>query len=128
MHHRGKVLLLRRKNPPNKGRWALPGGLVEIAEDTAEAALREVKEETGLEVEIEELLDVVSDIHRDASGRVRYHYVLVDYAARARSFKVTLNEESSEYGWFTPSTAVGMNLSENTRDCIQRFAARASLP
>jgi ADP-ribose pyrophosphatase YjhB (NUDIX family) len=73
-----KVLLIKRKNPPNEGRWALPGGLVELGERVQDAVVREVKEGTGLEVVLEGLLDVATDIHLDERSRPRYHYVLVD--------------------------------------------------
>ena len=76
------MLLLKRRFPPNQGRWAIPGGLVELGESVTEAALREVKEETGLEIKIESLLDVATDVHHDPAGRIKYHYVLVDYVAR----------------------------------------------
>lgn len=63
-----KIVLVKRKNPPYKGWWALPGGIVEYGETVEEAVKREVKEETGLEVEIERLVNVYSDPNRDPRG------------------------------------------------------------
>ncbi len=64
----GKVLLIKRKNEPFKGRWALPGGFVEYGETVEEAALREVKEETGMDARIKKLVGVYSDPDRDPRG------------------------------------------------------------
>lgn len=64
----GKVVLVRRKNPPYQGMFALPGGFVEIGETTENAVLRELKEETGLSAEIVKLLGVYSDPDRDPRG------------------------------------------------------------
>jgi 8-oxo-dGTP diphosphatase len=78
---RGRVLLIRRGNEPLKGAWSIPGGLLELGEELAEGVRRELKEETGLDVEPLEILAVFDRIFRDGP-RVRYHYVIVDYACR----------------------------------------------
>ncbi|MBI3840853.1 MAG: NUDIX hydrolase [Thaumarchaeota archaeon] len=126
--HRGPtVLLLKRKFPPNEGKWAIPGGLVELGESTQLAALREVEEETGLSVELEGLLDVSSDIHSGVHGTPRFHYVLVDYAARAPAGRVELNGESSAFGWFTHSETRRLRMSEGTRQVLDLFFRRLQL-
>ncbi len=114
-------MLLKRKNPPNQGKWALPGGLVELGEEVQDAAVREVKEETGLSVLLEALLDVITDVHLDEKGRIRYHYILVDYAAKPSRGKVSLNSESAAGGWFTPEQIRRMEVSKNTMRCVENF-------
>ena len=121
VHREGRVLLLRRKNPPNRGRWALPGGLVELGETVQDAAKREVLEETGLRVGIVGLLDVQTDLHRDRKGRIEYHYVLVDYLARPLGGRLRLNEESSGSGWFTSAQAGKLSMSTGTRRVLGAF-------
>jgi len=75
----GRVLLTQRRHEPDIGLWTIPGGLVELGEGIREAAKRETREETGLEVELERLLGVVDKIVYDDYGRVRYHYALIDF-------------------------------------------------
>lgn len=74
----GQVLLIRRGKPPRLGEWSLPGGRIEPGERTIDAALRELREETGVEAEILGLVDVIDGLFPE-HGR---HYVLIDYAAR----------------------------------------------
>ncbi len=73
-----RVLLVRRGSEPLKGHWTLPGGVLEVGESLIEGVVREIREETGLEVEVIELIELLDRIHRD-NGRVRYHYVIADY-------------------------------------------------
>ena len=77
--HGGKVVLIRRRYEPLAGQWSLPGGVVEIGETLESSVAREMQEETGLEVEVGPVIEVFDRITRDSDGRVRYHYVLVDY-------------------------------------------------
>jgi mutator protein MutT len=75
----GKVLLIRRGHEPRKGEWSLPGGIVELGESLVDALRREVREETGLEIAIGPHVETFDRVHRDAEGRVRFHFVIVDY-------------------------------------------------
>ena len=76
-----RVLLVKRGHEPLKGEWSLPGGAVEIGETLDAAVAREVLEETGLDVDVGPVVEVLDRIQRDADGRVEYHYVIVDYLA-----------------------------------------------
>ncbi len=75
----GRVVLVKRGMPPLKGEWSLPGGAVEIGETLEACVAREIAEETGLDVEVGPVIEVFDRITHDASGRVQFHYVLVDY-------------------------------------------------
>jgi 8-oxo-dGTP diphosphatase len=119
----GRILLIKRRFEPNKGRWALPGGLLETGEPLAEAARREVREELGVGVDIEELLQVSEEIIKDEEGRVRFHFVLVDYLAslRPRDAKITLNEESESFRWVAPGEVRELDVNDNTRLIAERY-------
>jgi ADP-ribose pyrophosphatase YjhB (NUDIX family) len=114
-------LLVKRRNPPNKGKWALPGGLVELGETVQDAAIREIGEETGLNVRIEGLLDVQTDLHTDGRSRIEYHYILVDYLATPVSGRLRLNSESSDYGWFARDQLGRLSMSRGTRAVLKMF-------
>ena len=77
-----QVLLVQRGREPGKGSWGLPGGMLELGETLAEGARREVMEECGVEIEVGPLVAVFEPIQRDEDGRLRFHYVVVDYLAR----------------------------------------------
>jgi 8-oxo-dGTP diphosphatase len=77
-----KVLLIRRAQEPLQGQWSLPGGAVELGETLEEAIRREALEETGLAIEVVDVVKAFDRIARDGEGRVRYHYVLVDFLCR----------------------------------------------
>lgn len=82
---RGRVLLVQRGREPSKGKWSLPGGALELGESLADGIVREVREETGLEVEAVELIELIDRIVRQPAadgGRIRYHYVIADYLCR----------------------------------------------
>jgi len=93
------ILLARRLNDPGKGLWSIPGGIIEIGENSRDAAVREVKEETGLTVEIDSVLEVVDNIVQDDFGRIRFHYVIVEYLARSESGEPQAASDVSEARW-----------------------------
>ena len=82
--HADSVLLVRRAKAPLAGEWSLPGGAVELGETLEQAILREVAEETGLTVGVLKVLEVLDHIEQDVSGRIRFHYVLVDFLCSVR--------------------------------------------
>ena len=77
-----RALLVRRATEPLKGEWSVPGGVLELGEKLRDGAVREALEETGLQVEVGEVLDVFDSIFTDADGRTQYHYVLIDFLCR----------------------------------------------
>ncbi|MGA3192871.1 MAG: NUDIX hydrolase [Candidatus Bathyarchaeia archaeon] len=95
----GKILLEKRKNDPGRGKWSIPGGLVELGESLEQTVIREVQEETGLVVESPELVDVVSQATLDESGKVKYHFVIVDYHVKLESGTARAASDAAELEW-----------------------------
>ena len=120
----GRVLLIRRGKPPRAGQWSLPGGAQELGETVLEAARREVREETGLELACVELLTVVDSITRDERGAVRWHYTLVDVVAEAAAGEPRPGSDAAEVGWFTPDELDGLGLWAETLRVIRLAAGR----
>lgn len=100
--HRGRVLLVRRGREPNKGLWGFPGGLIELGETAAQAALRELAEETGIAAEAGGVLEVLDTISRDGVGVVRYHFLLVAVACRWIGGTPHPADDADAAGWFGP--------------------------
>jgi 8-oxo-dGTP diphosphatase len=96
--HEGRVLLVQRGHEPLKGRWSIPGGLIEIGEMLHEAVVREVREETGLEIEPVELVELLDRIHREVD-RVRYHYVIADYLCRVVGGTLKAADDADAVRW-----------------------------
>jgi 8-oxo-dGTP diphosphatase len=94
-----EVLLVRRGQPPLAGRWSVPGGLIELGETARAAAAREVREETGLEVEVGEAFAQVDRIERSPDGRVQYHYVLTEFPARPRAGELAPGSDALAARW-----------------------------
>ena len=109
-----RVLLVRRGKPPREGSWSLPGGRQRLGETVREAALREVREESGLEVEITALLDVVDSMTRDPAGELAYHYTLVDFLAEWRAGEATAGGDVREVLWADPDALDPYELWDET--------------
>jgi ADP-ribose pyrophosphatase YjhB (NUDIX family) len=97
----GSVLLVQRGTEPALGRWSIPGGLIEVGEALAEAVVREVREETGLDVEPVELIELLDRIHRDGN-RIRYHYVIADYLCRVAGGTLKAASDAAAVRWVEP--------------------------
>jgi ADP-ribose pyrophosphatase YjhB (NUDIX family) len=94
----GRVLLIRRGSEPAKGQWSLPGGLLELGESLEAGVRREVREETGLEVEPLELVELMNRVLRQGS-RVQYHYVIADYLCRVTGGELRAASDAEAARW-----------------------------
>ena len=116
----GRVLLVQRGKPPSDGLWSLPGGRVEIGERLADAACRELSEETGIEADLAGLVDVVEIIHRDDEGAVERHFVVAVFAGRWRSGQARAGDDARAVRWARPQELGEIDLTEGTADVIAR--------
>ena len=119
------VLLVRRGKEPSRGLWSIPGGLVELGEDLKEAVRREVREECGVEIEPGELLDVVNAVSKDKNGRVRFHYIIIDYLADWRTGKPNPGSDVERASWVKLSKLADLQMTESARLVVKRAAGGA---
>ena len=113
-----KVLLIRRANPPRQGDWSLPGGKQQLGETVAAAAEREVREETGIEIKLLGLVDVIDSINRDDQKQIKYHYTLIDFAACWVSGTPAAADDASDAAWFSLEEIPALNLWKETNRII----------
>ena len=112
------VLMIQRGKPPRQGSWSLPGGAQELGETIHEAARREVREETGLEIEIFGLIDVVDSIRPDADAKIEYHYTLIDVAGHAVGGTLMAGGDAQDCRWFTRPEIDAMDIWTETKRII----------
>ena len=119
-----RVLLIRRGTAPLLGEWSLPGGVLECGETLREAVVREAREETGLVVETVEMLGVYERVIPGDEGRVRYHYVLIDFLCRPVGGDLKAGSDAAEVRWFTRDELPALNLAYDANDVVLKGLAR----
>ena len=120
-----RVLLVQRRFEPLAGQWSLPGGAVDVGETLAECVAREMREETGLEVEIGPVIEVFDRIMHDAGGRVQYHYVLVDYVCRPVGGTLRAASDVADVAWTEAGSLAGYHLTDKAVAVIGQGIALA---
>jgi 8-oxo-dGTP diphosphatase len=116
----GKVLLVRRKHEPLAGQWSLPGGAVEVGETLEACLVREMLEETGLEVGVGPVIEVIDRITRDEEGRVMYHFVLVDYLCWPTGGALCAGSDVAEAVFADPRDLVQYDLTSKSTSVVER--------
>jgi 8-oxo-dGTP diphosphatase len=119
-----RVLLVERGKQPLAGYWSLPGGVVETGERLEDALVREVSEETGLDVTADSIATVFERIMSDASGACEYHYVLVDFYCTITGGELRPGDDSARVAWFPIDALVALLMTEGTREVIEACCAR----
>ncbi|MEQ9640042.1 MAG: NUDIX hydrolase [Alphaproteobacteria bacterium] len=117
-----EVLMIQRGKPPRLGQWSLPGGLHEVGETAEAAVIREVMEETGIAIRVERLIDHVNVIQHDDDGRVKVHYLLLDFLAVPVGGRLQAGDDAADARWVPVADVDGMGLWEETRRMIHRGA------
>jgi len=120
-----KILLEKRKNEPSRGKWTIPGGLVELGESLESAVVRETREETSLEVENPRLLDVVDNVDLDENGKVKYHFVIVDYLVTAKfAGALKAASDAEDLKWVPFNEVEAFDLTKSFRAFFKRNRKR----
>lgn len=116
----GQILLVKRGSEPAKSLWSLPGGLVELGERVRDAGIREVKEECNIDIEPLDVISVVDLILQDAEGKIKYHYVLIDYLAKFVSGELKPQSDVTAAQWFSQDQLTSLDIPEVTREVIEK--------
>jgi ADP-ribose pyrophosphatase YjhB (NUDIX family) len=116
---RGRALLIRRGKEPLKGEWSIPGGMLELGEELGDGVRRELKEETGLDVEPLECLLVFDRIEREGE-RVKYHYVIIDYLCRKKRGRLRPASDVMDARWVRHEDLPQYRLTEMATAVIQQ--------
>ena len=114
------VLLVKRGQEPLKGRWSLPGGVVEAGEELHAALVREIREETGLEIQVGDVVEVLDRISRDHDGRIEYHYVIIDYLCRASGGSLACASDVDDARWVESEDLARYDLTTKVSEVIAR--------
>ena len=115
-----KILLEKRKNMPGRGKWSVPGGLVDLGENIEKAVIREVKEETCLDVAEPSLIDVVDNVELDDDGKVKYHFVIVDYLVKVEGGVLRAASDADDLKWVSFGEVESYDLTTSFRLFFQR--------
>lgn len=120
-----RVLLVQRGRPPSQGLWSVPGGRLEWGESLHEAVKREVREETGLEIQIGPLVEVVE---RCDPPHLTYHYVIIDFLGRPVGGQLQAGDDASETRWVTPAEWVTLPLTAGLEPVLEKALRLAATP
>ncbi|TDA40067.1 MAG: NUDIX hydrolase [Candidatus Methanomethylicota archaeon] len=116
-----QILLVKRGHEPNKGMWSIPGGLIKLGETAEEAAIREVREETGLEVSIGAVAGVFNVIIKDSDSKIKYHYVIIDYFGEVVGGMLRPGTDVTDARWFWLDEIGDVETSPTVRKALELF-------
>ena len=114
------TLLVKRGQPPAMGMWAIPGGVLNLGENTRDGVAREVLEECMITIEVGDIIDVIDAVIRDDNGAIQYHYVLCDFLAEYRAGHVQPASDVLDAKWFKYSEGLALNTTRGTQKVVKK--------
>jgi len=115
-----RVVLIQRGQPPQQGRWSIPGGKLLLGEAMADGVQREVMEETGLQVSVGPLIDTVERVTRNAEGEIQYHYIIVDFLCSRTGGTLSPNSDAASAEWASLDSLQNYDLIDGTEAVIRK--------
>jgi inorganic pyrophosphatase len=115
-----QVLLVQRANEPGKGRWSLPGGVIETGEKLRDAAKRELLEECGIECSLEDQIDIVDNVVPDPEGKIRFHYVVTYLLGRYLSGTPTAGSDAADVAWVNRRDVPALDMNPIAREALAK--------
>jgi ADP-ribose pyrophosphatase YjhB (NUDIX family) len=112
-------LLIRRASNPDRGLWTVPGGLIEVGERVADAAIREVLEETGLVVKLKERIGVIDKIEYDERSEILYHFIILIYSANHVSGNLRPMDDALDVVWVTKEELDAYDLTKSLKKFLE---------
>jgi 8-oxo-dGTP diphosphatase len=116
----GQALIIKRAHEPRKGEWSLPGGLLELGESLQDAVRREIKEETSLDITVGPVIETFDRVHRDEAGKIRYHFVIVDFVCWPNGGQAIPGSDADGVAWVTESDIDEYKVNAHARAVILR--------
>ena len=111
-----KVLLIQRGTPPSLGKWSVPGGMIELGETVQETAVREIKEECGIEIKPDKVLNVANSIYPDEDGRIKYHYAVIYLIADYVRGEPRAGSDAVDVRWAESEELDGLDMNPIVRE------------
>lgn len=116
----GRALLIKRGHPPLEGQWSIPGGTLELGETLLEGVKRELAEETGIEVRVLDPIEVFERVFHDDAGKVRYHFVILDYLCEALSGEARAGSDVVDVAWAMETELESYSLTPTATRVIRK--------
>jgi len=116
----GKILLAKRGSEPGKGKWSVPGGVVELGEKLEKTVVREVKEETNIDVEVVHVIDAVNNIVQDSDGKLHFHFVILNYLTELKGGTLQSSSDVLDTKWVSLEEAEDYDITETFREFLKR--------
>jgi len=116
----GKVLIIKRLAEPKKGKWSVPGGVINLGERIEDGLKREVFEETNIHVKVKELIDIVERVITDDNGRIVYHYVILDYLCEYISGNIRVSSDAEDFALVKIDELDNYDMVEGMKDIIKK--------